>query len=459
MILGSILSRFLEIIIIVSTIPKDREWRKLASLIVTCLKIANIIFIIMFWFHNIKNSDSKYTDIFFILVAMTIIDSAIFIWSAYQTVTKGLTKETRWLLLVVDIIYFPITLLVGITRKPLNIIIKKAIPHIKTLPSWIKPKDLEKIEYDEKSKEFIVSERRANEVINKMNEKVNKYVIASNNVKNTLKSIPWLFDKSPTISEQPELVLNQNKYLYFKYSELSPFYLTLFKIDSGQGMNYFCCVEQYVQSRKAIVCDRWDIYDLIMHTKNPYLHRKYGDSIETDEKKWTNEKYISTVREGTRLKFEQNAILLYSIAGLDIDNTQFIYNIDDEKLGVTKNSGENIVGNAVYTAVTFDIWKQLENLIADQNINIPVIYTKSDDGSIAMNRFTGFDDKVMYFDQNRTKGIRYEEIYDIMYIGNELINNNTNAQIFVNEFKSILNKKIYEKDMSKNKLSKIYNNV
>jgi ribA/ribD-fused uncharacterized protein len=92
------------------------------------------------------------------------------------------------------------------------------------------------------------------------------------------------------------------------YGEFSQLYRCNF-IDTD-GLKYNCC-EQYMMAEKAKLMGDRDVFNRIMSIPyNPKVYQALGRKVRNfDQVKWETHRY-NIVREGNRLKFTQDGMLL-----------------------------------------------------------------------------------------------------------------------------------------------------
>ena len=77
----------------------------------------------------------------------------------------------------------------------------------------------------------------------------------------------------------------------------------------------FCCAEQYMMYKKALLFDDYEYAQKIISCKNPKKIKEYGRLVKNfDENKWDEEKY-NIVLKGNILKFSQNGELYHYLVG------------------------------------------------------------------------------------------------------------------------------------------------
>lgn len=102
------------------------------------------------------------------------------------------------------------------------------------------------------------------------------------------------------------------KYFWKSYSPFSNWYMSDFKIYSDKKFSNekeettFCCMEQYMMFRKALLFNDIDIARKIMSQNDPSKIKALGKLVKNfNNKLWDKEKY-NIVKTGILAKFSQN---------------------------------------------------------------------------------------------------------------------------------------------------------
>lgn len=417
----------MEILLLISTVPQNTDWRRLASFIIGCLKVANIVFLYYFWSRIVWGNQNNLGHIFFLLLVMTLIDTGVFLYNSLSLFTDGVTSKNRWTLLIVSFVYLPMAILIGIRREPVNLLMWKASPFLPAFLQIDPKKEGAKKVAQELGME--VSKKVTDKAIGKLKLMVSDFKSSATNLTRMLKEIPWLFDANPAQLEPNELNIGESEVL-FQYCELSPLYQTLFK----SGNEYYCSVHQYVQSMKAASAARsekeWDAQKLIKSTKDPETQWKFTNLVNPTMSQWNDDIMKEAYREGTRLKFEQNPQLLYSVK--NVLGHDYIYNIPNEVLGAKNKNGKNVVGVGVKDALNDLYLKGFE--VPNRATSIPVIFQRKKSKNVDVGWIEKYSAVAYYFRDK--KAVRVDEVERFYYVGNTILNNNPEGQSFVNAFKN-----------------------
>lgn len=82
------------------------------------------------------------------------------------------------------------------------------------------------------------------------------------------------------------------------------------KIDFKENNTTYCCMEQYMMSKKALLFNDLEINKKIMESKDPNQIKSYGRKVKNfDEQLWNKYKYL-IVLTGNYMKFIQNKDLM-----------------------------------------------------------------------------------------------------------------------------------------------------
>lgn len=147
-------------------------------------------------------------------------------------------------------------------------------------------------------------------------------------------------------------------FTFFWKGSFSQWHMSTFKEKSSLGIIEYCCAEQYMMAKKALLFNDYLTYDKIMASKNPKEIKDLGRLIFTfDQEKWDKVKF-SIVYRGNVLKFNQNTDLLIKL--FDTGNTILVEASPYDKvwgigmsednldtLDMNKWEGENLLGKAL----------------------------------------------------------------------------------------------------------------
>jgi ribA/ribD-fused uncharacterized protein len=75
----------------------------------------------------------------------------------------------------------------------------------------------------------------------------------------------------------------------------------------------FCCVEQYIMYKKALLFHDVDIANKILNSSNPARHRYLGKQVRGFDKKMWQQKCKQFAQDGNLAKFSQNTALIESL--------------------------------------------------------------------------------------------------------------------------------------------------
>lgn len=99
----------------------------------------------------------------------------------------------------------------------------------------------------------------------------------------------------------------QKEYLFF-FQDNTPF-SNWFIIDFIKDNIKFCCTEQYMMYRKAVLFNDEEAMVKILKTKSPKMHKQYGRKVQNfDEQTWNNNREQIMI-DGLYEKFSQNVVL------------------------------------------------------------------------------------------------------------------------------------------------------
>ena len=99
---------------------------------------------------------------------------------------------------------------------------------------------------------------------------------------------------------------NSQKYFFFWRGPLSQWKVSFFTEDNIQ----FCCAEQYMMYKKALLFDDLEIAKAIMNTSSPKEHQALGRQVKNFNLDIWNKHARDIVYQGNLLKFKQNPKLL-----------------------------------------------------------------------------------------------------------------------------------------------------
>lgn len=100
--------------------------------------------------------------------------------------------------------------------------------------------------------------------------------------------------------------MKKNNYVFFWGGCFSQWYPSKFVIDNVE----YCCAEQYMMAKKALLFEDIDSFNKIMSTKNPRKQKEFGRAVKNfDVEKW-NAVCRDYVYDGNYAKFTQNSALL-----------------------------------------------------------------------------------------------------------------------------------------------------
>lgn len=145
--------------------------------------------------------------------------------------------------------------------------------------------------------------------------------------------------------------MNEDCYFFWR-GKLSQWAKSNFKVDNVE----YCCAEQYMMHKKALLFGDCKTAENIMNTTNPKEHQDLGRIVKNfDQAVWDNHKE-KIVYEGNYAKFKQNKDflkLLYEtgdkllVEASPIDKVWGIGLIESDAMKTPKHKwkGQNLLGN------------------------------------------------------------------------------------------------------------------
>ena len=137
---------------------------------------------------------------------------------------------------------------------------------------------------------------------------------------------------------------------------LSNWYMSSFSLDDKT----YCCVEQYMMERKAIMFANYDIAEQIMKTTDPQTMQKLGRTVTNfNQMEWDGKKQL-IVYKAIIAKFEQNIELMGRLLStgtatfVECSKSDKVWGIglgmDDDISDMSKWNGQNLLGFALCEA-------------------------------------------------------------------------------------------------------------
>lgn len=108
-----------------------------------------------------------------------------------------------------------------------------------------------------------------------------------------------------TVNDLKKMNINSFTFFFREYKkkgEFSQWYIRDFDVD---GMT-FCCMEQYMMYKKAILFNDYEIANKIMNSRNPEYIKHLGREVDGFDKEIWDKHKIEIVSKGNYMKFSQN---------------------------------------------------------------------------------------------------------------------------------------------------------
>ena len=86
----------------------------------------------------------------------------------------------------------------------------------------------------------------------------------------------------------------------------------------------FCCGEQYMMYRKALLFHDSEMANMILGTRDPKMHKRFGRMVQNFDSEIWEENCRQIVYEANYAKFSQNEILLESLLAEEFRNKTFV---------------------------------------------------------------------------------------------------------------------------------------